>query len=127
MSDEDNTHARKAATIMTENSGSIDRMKVAAHLINVCNFAILTQAGRPQWNEHDARCFSIALAAINQIGDFDGMEVPETKPQPRLRPVPQQRQQSVEELSDEIEQGLQEMRPRQNGSFDSRMPQHRLS
>ena len=66
-----NAAAAKATELLHGNVNDIDRMKVAAQLVNTFNFAILKQAKRPIWNEKDMRAFSIALVAVGMIGAMD--------------------------------------------------------
>lgn len=68
---EKNEQAARIAQLVHDNSQSIDRMDIMAHLLNVFNLAILKQAGRPQWNAADAYLFTQALSAVDQIGEFD--------------------------------------------------------
>lgn len=46
----------------------MERLKVAAQLVNTFNHAIQVQAGRNDWNEHDYASFIVALRSIDRIG-----------------------------------------------------------
>lgn len=46
----------------------MERLKVAAQLVNTFNRAIQVQAGRNDWNEHDYAAFIVALRSVDRIG-----------------------------------------------------------
>lgn len=46
----------------------MERLRVAAQLVNTFNHAIQVQAGRNDWNEHDYAAFIVALRSIDRIG-----------------------------------------------------------
>jgi len=58
-----------AATVQDQiNRLDMERLKVAAQLVNTFNRAIQVQAGRSDWNEHDYASFIVALRSIDRIG-----------------------------------------------------------
>ncbi len=58
------------ASLMERNAkaGDSNRIKAATALLNTFNFAIQVQANRTDWTEKDFMAFSIALAAMDRIG-----------------------------------------------------------
>lgn len=52
----------------------MERLEVAAQLVNTFNRAIQVQAGRNEWTAHDYAAFIVALRSIDQIG-YDAKQV----------------------------------------------------
>lgn len=48
-----------------------ERLHSMCSLINTFNYAVQVQGRRNEWNPHDFRAFSIALCAMDEIGQHD--------------------------------------------------------
>jgi hypothetical protein len=49
----------------------VDRLQSMVSLLNTFNYAVQVQGKRNEWNANDFRAFSIALCAMDEIGQRD--------------------------------------------------------